>query len=108
MRHFVASLFTAMSSRPPNYRQGYAVIRVDNYGTEGHVDEYTLDGETLPAAGPGNVTVKEIVFDAREAQNEVMRLNELNKDKDCRYYWQATHVFIDGGSHGSNHQTEHQ
>jgi hypothetical protein len=58
----------------------------------------------MPAPGPGNVTVKEIVFDADEARNEVIRLNNLNKDKNCRYYWQTTHVFLDGGSHGSKMQ----
>ncbi len=25
----------------------------------------------------------------------------LNGDKDCVYYWQSTHLFIDGGSHGA-------
>ena len=78
-----------MHPRQLNYKQGYAVIRVDNFGNEAHVDEYTVNGETLPAAGPGNVTVKEIVFDACEAQSEVMRLNNLNSDKNCRYYWQS-------------------
>ncbi len=95
-----------MSEQQPTYKQGYAVIRVDNWGNEGHVDEYTIDGETLPAPGPANVKVKEIVFDAREAQNEVMRLNSLNEDKDCRYYWQSTHMFVDGGSHGPTSTTE--
>lgn len=75
-----------MSQRTPNYKRGYAVIRVDNFGNEAHVDEYTIGGVTMPAPGPGNVTVKEIVFDATEAQNEAIRLNNLNKDKNCRYY----------------------
>ena len=97
-----------MPQSRPNYKQGYAVVRVDNCELKGHVDEYAVDGVTLPAAGPGNVTVKEIVFDPREAQSEVMRLNELNKDKHCRYYWQTTHVFVDGGSHGSIPKTEGQ
>jgi len=91
-----------MSPTQPRCKQGYAVIRVDNYGNESLVDEYVSGSETLPAAGPGNVSVKEIVFDVREAQNEVIRLNNMNQDKNCRYYWQSTHVFVNGGSHGSN------
>lgn len=55
----------------------------------------------LPTAGPTNVTVKEIVMTAEEAQREVMRLNRLNASKGCWYYWQATHIFLDGTSHGS-------
>ena len=95
-----------MSQRTPNYKQGYAVIRVDNFGSEAQVEEFTLDGITVPAPGPANVTVKEIVFDATEARDEVIRLNNLNRDKNCRYYWQSTHVFLDGGSHGSNAQRD--
>lgn len=95
-----------MPTRQQNYKQGYAVIRIDNRGSEGHVEEYTVDGESLPAPGPGNVTVKEIVFDPCEAQKEVVRLNNLNTEKSCRYYWQSTHVFLDGGSHGSNAKTD--
>lgn len=45
--------------------------------------------------------VKEVVATAEEARREVVRLNALNAGKGCRYYWQATHVFLDGNSHGS-------
>lgn len=87
----------------PSHVTGYAVIRVD----EGPIDhpssvrEYQRDGETLPAAGPSNVTVKEVVMTLEEAQREVIRLNRLNAPKGCSYYWQTTHVFLDGTSHGS-------
>ncbi|MBX3436576.1 MAG: hypothetical protein KF861_03730 [Planctomycetaceae bacterium] len=87
--------------QPPRYTQGYAVIRVDNHECPGHVEEYESGGTTWPAPGPGNITIKEVVFDAGEAQNEVLRLNNRNSRKACRYYWQTTHVFLDGGSHGS-------
>lgn len=100
--------FMPIPSLRPRYRQGYAVIRIDNYEITSHVEQYTVDGESFPAPGPVNVNVKEAVFDAGEARNEVMRLNRLNKDRGCRYYWQSTHVFVDGGSHGSNFANEQQ
>jgi hypothetical protein len=65
------------------------------------VEEFVMDGVTVPTAGPANVIVKEVVMTAEEARREVIRLNALNAQGGCRYYWQATHVFIDGGSHGS-------
>jgi hypothetical protein len=41
------------------------------------------------------------VTTAEEARREVIRLNALNAGKGCVYFWQATHIFLDGGSHGS-------
>jgi hypothetical protein len=35
-------------------------------------------------------TVTRIVWDEDVAEAEVSRLNELNDDKGCRYFWQAT------------------
>jgi hypothetical protein len=58
-----------------------------------------------PTAGPANVTVKQIVMTAQEARDEVVRLNQLNAAKGCKYYWQATHLFLNGGSHGSKGRT---
>src|SRR4051812_38006885 len=87
----------------PRYLAGYAVIRID----DGPLDdpssarEFTLDGVALPAPGPSNVSVKEVVITAEEARQEVIRLNALNAGKGCKYFWQATHIFLDGGSHGS-------
>lgn len=81
------------------YRIGYAVIRVD----DGPVDHPSrcreIEGQIT--AGPSNVKVKEILMSAEEARQEVLRLTELNRNKKCFYYWQATHIFINGGSHGS-------
>jgi hypothetical protein len=87
----------------PKYITGYAVIRIDLGPVEhpSHVQEYQRDGEVLPAAGPCNVRVKEIVTTQDVAQREVIRLNRLNSSKGCRYYWQTTHIFLDGTSHGS-------
>lgn len=36
------------------------------------------------------VTVKKVVVDAHYAESEVKRLNELNKDKGCYYFYQLT------------------
>jgi hypothetical protein len=87
----------------PGYLPGYAVIRIDDgpLDSPSRVTEYTVDGASLPAAGPSNVTVKEVVTTADEARREVIRLNALNAGKGCRYFWQATHIFLDGRSHGS-------
>jgi len=90
-------------SGKPRYLAGYAVIRIDD-GPLDHpsgVHEFMLDGVAVPAPGPSNVSVKEVVTTAEEARREVIRLNALNVGKGCRYFWQATHVFPDGGSHGS-------
>jgi hypothetical protein len=89
-----------------NYVMAYAVIRVDD-GTIHHpsrVGEFVRDGVALPAPGPSNVCVKEIVLSAEEAQREVIRLNKLNSEKGCAYFWQSTHIFLQGGSHGSASQ----
>lgn len=90
-----------------DYIQAYAVLRVDGetVDSDARVSEWEIDGEIQPAAGPANVTVKQIVMSAQEARNEVVRLNLLNAAKGCKYYWQATHVFFNGGSHGSKGRT---
>ena len=41
-------------------------------------------------------TVKEIVRTQEEAESEVKRLNEVNADKDCTYFWQTTRLFPPG------------
>ena len=54
----------------------YAVIRVDEY-----------------LSGDASITVKEIVPKLDLAIVEVERLNNLNGDKDCHYFWQTTRYF---------------
>lgn len=50
-------------------------------------------------------TVKEIVRTEDDAESEVKRLNELNADKDCGYFWQTTRLFPPGTSAGKrNHK----
>lgn len=46
-------------------------------------------------------TVKEIVRTEEDAESEVKRLNEVNADKDCTYFWQTTRLFPPGTSAGS-------
>jgi hypothetical protein len=88
----------------PHYLTGYVVIRIDD-GPLDHpssVRKFTINGVALPAPGPSNVSVKEVVTTAVEACREVIRLNALNSGKGCQYFWQTTHIFLDGGSHGSS------
>jgi hypothetical protein len=83
------------------YVQVYVVLRVERDATpDAAVMTFERDGKIIPAAGPSGVTVKEVVLTAEEAQDEVIRLNKLNGDKGCVYYWQSTHLFTEGGSHG--------
>jgi hypothetical protein len=90
-------------SENPRYLQGYAVIRVDDGPLDdiGSVRESTIDDAEGPAPGPARISVKEVVMTVEEARREVVRLNALNAGKACTYYWQTTHIFLDGGSHGS-------
>ncbi len=60
-------------------RQLFAVVRVDE----------SVD----PSREPGNkITIKEVVATQAEAEAEVARLNRLNADKGCVYFWQATRM----------------
>ena len=92
---------------PNDYIQAFAVIRVDGetIDSDARVCEWEIDGKVQPTAGPTNVTVKQIVMTAEEARDEVIRLNQLNASKGCKYFWQATHLFLNGGSHGSRSRT---
>ena len=38
------------------------------------------------------VTVKRVVWSLEPAKREVERLNEVNAEKDCFYFWQYTRV----------------
>ena len=55
----------------------YAIIRIDP-------SDYPH-----PLAG---ITVKKIVWNAKRAESEVRRLNEVNSQKSCRYYVQLTRL----------------
>ena len=86
-------------SRRTEHRSVFAVVRV----SQGYPHQDLAGSEV----GPGilfnefDVTVKEIVTTAEEAEREVARLNHLNATQDCRYFWTGTRYFPDGGSFGS-------
>lgn len=46
-------------------------------------------------------TVKEIVRTQDIAESEVKRLNEVNADKNCLYFWQTTRLFPSGIAAGN-------
>jgi hypothetical protein len=68
-----------------NVLPAYAVVRVDTY-------------DEPPEASPSNisvsvdVTVKKVLWSQEAAEAEVKRLNDLDSDKRCRYFWQYTRV----------------
>lgn len=57
----------------------FAVVRIDEDRPEGTPWEF-------------RVTVKEVVMTKDEACREVARLNEVNKGKQCCYFWQITRM----------------
>jgi hypothetical protein len=60
----------------------FAIVRVD------------LDVVTPDLA----VAIKEVVPTLQDAEPEVQRLNLLNSEKNCRYFWRATRYFPDGSA----------
>jgi hypothetical protein len=67
----------------------FAVIRLDH----SFADLSQSAGATPQAAVI--VTVKEIVTTREAAEAEVERLNKLNAEKGCRYFWQQTRFVSD-------------
>jgi hypothetical protein len=61
-------------------RHLFAIVRVDLYQLE--------DG-TNPD-WRNTVTVKAVVETQERAESEVTRLNQLNAEKGCLYFWQTT------------------
>jgi hypothetical protein len=59
-----------------NVLPGFAVIRVDRFQSD---DEHRF-------------TVKRVVWTQELAESEVQRLNEVNANTDCVYFWQYTRV----------------
>ena len=70
-----------MSKWSPNrkYDHVFAIVRVDTY------DELEVPLENA-------VIVKKVVWTQYDAEAEVERLNRLNKDKGCVYFWQVTRL----------------
>lgn len=88
-----------MTTRRTAWVQAYVVVRVDQLSGARGVDEEST-GPAI-AIGGYSITVKEVVLSLDEATHEVDRLNALNADEECSYYWQGTRLFLDGGSFGS-------
>ena len=60
-------------------RRGYAIVRIDLF-----------QSDDIP--WKNKITVKKVVSSEDLAENEVARLNLLNADKGCQYFWQITWI----------------
>lgn len=56
----------------------FAIIRLDAGSAESSLED--------------RITIKKIVLDGETADREVSRLNELNRDKHCRYFHRVTRL----------------
>ena len=63
-------------------RRAFAIVRFDKFL-----------GDISPP--PIAITVKKVVLTQEAAESEVCRLNTLNRDKSCLYFWQRTR-FVNG------------
>ncbi len=68
-----------MNQPNAKYDHVFAIIRVDRFQTADSPVEETI-------------TVKKIVRDQAAAEREVERLNKLNADVGCVYFWQMTRL----------------
>ena len=82
-----------MSNKFKPHQQVYAVVRLDFYGT---------------ASPEHSIAVKEIAHSLDLAQAEVERLNRINADKQCTYFWQATRLYPPGMSASTREETPGQ
>jgi hypothetical protein len=62
------------------YDHVFAIVRLDL----GDAEPRRLDRKWI--------TIKEIVPSMEAAEKEVLRLNKLNADKNCIYYWEITRL----------------
>jgi hypothetical protein len=75
---------SSVHARPPS-QHVYAIIRFDRFS---ELSELSF-------------TVKEVVATREIAESEVKRLNEVNAEKDCTYFWQVTRLFPPGTAAGN-------
>jgi len=64
-----------MAARKPVY----AILRYDEF-------------QDSATAIENRVSVTRVVHDEATARTEVKRLNDLNAEKGCKYFWQATRL----------------
>jgi hypothetical protein len=62
-----------------HHEQAFAIVRID--------DAWTDD-----APMKSRIAIKQIVWTLEEAEEQVVRLNALNAEKGCEYFWQTTRV----------------
>jgi hypothetical protein len=91
-QYLLEKLFSEQTESRTEYAKedAYAVVRIDHY-------------KSFP---PESVTVKEIVRSQEVAESEVERLNRINADKECSYFWQYTRLFPAGQSAGGGEKGE--
>ncbi len=68
--------------------QVFAIVRVDKFQV---ADAAAIDDETWPVV----ITVKGILPSKEAAIAETARLNALNAEKGCLYFWQMTRSLAD-------------
>jgi hypothetical protein len=96
-------------SRKKEYEAVYVIVRIDYFGSESIKPDITnpFPNKEIQNEGPNisfngySVTLKEIVTSVELAENEVRRLNEINSDKSCKYFWQSSRLFPENKSFGS-------
>lgn len=62
----------------PRREAAYAIVRIEDRSDERPIEDC--------------VTVRSVVWTLERAKAEVNRLNGLNAEKGCRYFWQYTRV----------------
>lgn len=86
--------------------EAYAIVRRDHF--PGHELDPDSSSPPQPCGGEYSYTVKEVVTNLRVAEREVERLNTLARGKpNIRYFWEHTHLFLDGGSFGEEGPGDH-
>lgn len=69
----------------------YAIIRLNSRLG----DLQAVAGSSNAPEASTTITIKKIVASIEAAREEVERLNELNGNEGCRYYWQHTRLYPD-------------
>jgi len=70
-----------MNQNKPNlkYDHVFTIIRIDDF-----------QGSEVPIES--KIAVQKILWSEEEAETETVRLNNLNSDKGCRYFWQIARL----------------